>query len=82
LGIFGSAALLAAMAAFFNFVLLGINDPVSHIYASNTKFRTGSNHLAVALILIEHGANAKLAALALAEKSNSPELAAYLKARC
>jgi hypothetical protein len=28
LGIFGSAALRAAMAAFFNFVLLGINDPV------------------------------------------------------
>jgi hypothetical protein len=42
LGIFGSAALLAAMAAFFNFVLLGINGPVGHIYASNTKFRTGS----------------------------------------
>jgi hypothetical protein len=43
LGIFGSAALLAAMAAFFNFVLLGINGPVGHIYASNTKFRTGSH---------------------------------------
>lgn len=42
LGIFGSAALLAAMAAFFVFVLLGINGPVGHIYASNTKFRTGS----------------------------------------
>jgi ankyrin repeat protein len=41
-----------------------------------------NNHLAVAQLLIEHGANAKLAALALAEKSNSPELAAYLKARC
>jgi hypothetical protein len=40
--IFGSAALLAAMAAFFNFVLLGINGPVDHGYASNTKFRTGS----------------------------------------
>jgi hypothetical protein len=33
---------LAAMAAFFNFVLLGINDPVGHGYASNTKFRIGS----------------------------------------
>ncbi|MBP9784869.1 MAG: hypothetical protein KBC92_10585, partial [Giesbergeria sp.] len=42
LGIFGSAALRAAMAAFFNFVLLGINDPVGHGYASNTKIRTGS----------------------------------------
>jgi hypothetical protein len=31
------------MAAFFNFVLLGINGPVGHIYASNTKFRTGSH---------------------------------------
>jgi hypothetical protein len=31
LGIFGSAALLAAMAAFFNFVLLGINGPVGHV---------------------------------------------------
>jgi hypothetical protein len=43
LGIFGSAALLAAMAAFFVFVWLGINGPVGHVYASNSKFRTGSN---------------------------------------
>ena len=41
-GIFASAALLAAMAAFLIFVLLGINDPVGHGYASNTEFRTGS----------------------------------------
>jgi len=31
--IFGSAALWAAMAAFCNFVLLGINGPVGHVYA-------------------------------------------------
>ena len=45
LGIFGSAADFAAMAAFFIFVLLGINGPVGHVYASNTKFRTGSREL-------------------------------------
>lgn len=43
LGIFGSAAPLAAMAAFFNFVLLGRNGPVGHGHTSNTKLRTGSS---------------------------------------
>src|SRR6059058_5692487 len=31
LGIFGSAADFAAMAAFFNFVLLGITGPLGHV---------------------------------------------------
>jgi hypothetical protein len=31
LGIFGNAADFAAMAAFFNVVLLGINGPVGHV---------------------------------------------------
>ena len=47
------------MAAFFNFVLLGINDPVGHVYASNTEFRTASagdgSHTFKRPIAFQHG---------------------------
>ncbi|MEX8519507.1 MAG: hypothetical protein AB3X44_13435, partial [Leptothrix sp. (in: b-proteobacteria)] len=50
-GIFGNAADLAAIAAFFSFVLLGgIHAPLSSCYASHTKFLTGS-HFAKNLVL-------------------------------
>src|SRR5574343_992652 len=43
LGIRGRAADLAAMAAFFNFVLLGINAPIGHVMPQTQN--SGQAHL-------------------------------------